>query len=803
MLGLGLAGLSAVWIVYVAVANLFLNAGGVQRLLEGQNSVELRFDAAFTYWPGEVHVRGYRMVFQDSYVEWSLDLPRAVIAIDLPALADRRFRAWRVRGSGATFRFRHRVDPWDAELRTTEALPPIPEYGRVPLSPATVPKPPISDEEYRLWGVRLDDVDLGLSELWIQQVRYLGDARVRGGFELRPLRTLWVGPATLEVAGGRATVSDMPLAARIDGTITCTMPRFDVRDPEGRSILRHVSGSIALRAGGVRAEPARIFVAPGHDVTIESRPGELDIDARLEKGVFHERSRVELTQPFVSIAGKDLRYELSRAELVAQGLRGGQTEAAVTVAQLELRAKGTELPGPRAERVRISARSSSRDTAGEWRLLEARLEAPELRVPELAWLNELLRERGVRFDRSGSAELELTIVVAGRALSLDAQGAAEGVRLRGPELTAGGKGHFALQTQGDRALVETRAVARLDFEGLFLAKAGQDNDCPFVQARRARLVSEATLRDGRALEVAAAAGQLERASFRVGEVMGHADVNFDVSARQGQAEVPPSFVAHAELDRLELDSRKRAPRGFQVRVPKTKVAARLRERDGRISGAVELSAKRARGRFGEVPVALDLDTKLTLEALDTKFEQATLGASLRVTNASTEVEGSRVEGYWANVDLERARLSTGKNLELAGIFSARLRDGVPGLLLLERGDEVPGWLDSVLPLRELRAQGRIERRCRTTDILLDSVSGGPLEARGRVQATPEGTRGALLVELSSLEVASAGLSFGEPDHGVELLAGEAWLAERSRGLERRRRSELSTACAPSPPACGD
>jgi hypothetical protein len=109
----------------------------------------------------------------------------------------------------------------------------------------------------------------------------------------------------------------------------------------------------------------------------------------------------------------------------------------------------------------------------------------------------------------------------------------------------------------------------------------------------------------------------------------------------------------------------------------------------------------------------------------------------------------------------------------------------------------------VLPLRALRAHGRVERRCKTTDFHLDSASGGPLEARGRVTTTPAGTRGALLVELSGLEAVSAGLSFGEPDHGVEMLAGEDWLAGRSRGLDRRLRDELGAACAPSPLTCGN
>ena len=79
------------------------------------------------------------------------------------------------------------------------ALPQIPEFRGPAVFESWVPEPPLTDEEYNLWTVHLEGVDVGVREAWVQQFRYVGDGRARGKFRLRAARSLWVGPASLEL----------------------------------------------------------------------------------------------------------------------------------------------------------------------------------------------------------------------------------------------------------------------------------------------------------------------------------------------------------------------------------------------------------------------------------------------------------------------------------------------------------------------------------------------------------------------------------------------------------------------------
>src|SRR4030095_17507 len=125
-----------------------------------------------------------------------------------------------VRAKGYVFRLRLLVDPTterDLGAPHVEALPPIPEFGNPPIKPALVPAKDLehSDEGYNLWTAHLENVDTTIKEIWIQQVRYVGDGRVRGGFFYKPLREVRVGPVALELHDGELHVGEH-VAARFD-----------------------------------------------------------------------------------------------------------------------------------------------------------------------------------------------------------------------------------------------------------------------------------------------------------------------------------------------------------------------------------------------------------------------------------------------------------------------------------------------------------------------------------------------------------------------------------------------------------
>ena len=116
----------------------------------------------------------------------------------------RSFHATRVRGSGFAIRLRPRLDRSEATPEVIAALPPIAGFVDPPLLDGGPAPPLLTDENYDLWTVELEDVDVQhVREVWIQTWRSKGDTHLRGRLLFRPQRGLEVGPVTVDANGCR------------------------------------------------------------------------------------------------------------------------------------------------------------------------------------------------------------------------------------------------------------------------------------------------------------------------------------------------------------------------------------------------------------------------------------------------------------------------------------------------------------------------------------------------------------------------------------------------------------------------
>jgi hypothetical protein len=106
-----------------------------------------------------------------------------------------------------------------------------------PLYEAEAEAPSTPSAMERLVSVFLEDVDVGVDELWMQQFRYLGDARAKGAFRLDPMRHVWVGPASLELGSGQVVVGGEPALQRFSGRVDCTVSPFDVAPTNGLDVF--------------------------------------------------------------------------------------------------------------------------------------------------------------------------------------------------------------------------------------------------------------------------------------------------------------------------------------------------------------------------------------------------------------------------------------------------------------------------------------------------------------------------------------------------------------------------------------
>ena len=289
----------ALWIVLgVVVAyelgiNAYLLTGGLGRTLSS-NPDELAVDyrAAWSLLPGRVHARGLRVRSRDSHIEMQLRMDRCDFTVALLEIPRRTFHVTAVEGDGVALRLRRRLDPDKATKLTLEALPPIDDFERVPLrGPET---PPPDDAHYHLFTIEIDRAEArSMRELWIDTVRFTGDARVAGGFFLRPIRRAQVFPAIAEIRSGRITTATSVVASAVSGAVAVDVDAFDPRVTHGAELWGHVSGHATLDVTIPDADFVNRWTGSA-TATVSGGAGDARIDVQLDHGRLEPPSRVDL-----------------------------------------------------------------------------------------------------------------------------------------------------------------------------------------------------------------------------------------------------------------------------------------------------------------------------------------------------------------------------------------------------------------------------------------------------------------------------------------------------------------------------
>jgi hypothetical protein len=380
-----LLGLGAVALLYLVAMNLVLRTRILRDALTAESgTLRVEYASAYCAWPGIVHARGLVIRGRDSNVEWLVAVDHLEFHDSVLDLLRRRFRATHVRGDGVSVRLRQRLD------RVTDAasaLPPIPGFMDPPRAAAGPEPPPLTDKDYNLWTVELEDVMAEhVREIWVDTARIAGDLRVEGRWLFRPLRRLEVGPASVDLRSANVSYGgDVPLALDVHGSLVVTISPTDIHDTGGDFLARHatvdgdVRGAILPNAlleklagaGGARAVLSAWDIAPS--------PAHLVSD--------HATSTVVLDVPEVPLTSRaplrallplpdGLDLEVARATLGVHAevnLQARSGDGRVTFAAPDLRARtGDEvLAGPLELDLTMAARNSVVDFAGSSLLFRA------------------------------------------------------------------------------------------------------------------------------------------------------------------------------------------------------------------------------------------------------------------------------------------------------------------------------------------------------------------------------------------------------------------------------------------------
>jgi hypothetical protein len=392
MLAMAVVGMGS---IYPIAANLFLALGGVELMLASTDQIQVEFRSAWSLWPGFIHANGVRIHFQDRNVQMLLEVPRVEIAVRLWELGQRRIHATRVRATGVVLRFRHRIQPESAGLPYVAAFPPVPPFDDPALFEAGPPAPPLDESHYNLWTVQMEDVDVRVSELWAQMFRYQGEARARGAFRLRPAKRLWVGPAELDLLGGRLSTGPHEVLRAMEGTVTCKVDDFDVEPVHGMEPFHFISARLEMSAQVVGLASASFLAGSSLPVRLEDGSGALDVDAAIDHGVVTADSRILYRTNHVTAATDTVSLQVD-GDMAISGhgsavLPDGQVALDIPAGFLQL--GGSKHMPLQLKGIHAALAMTGVDVTAESSFAGGTLQFDELGLADLGWLNDLPRSR--------------------------------------------------------------------------------------------------------------------------------------------------------------------------------------------------------------------------------------------------------------------------------------------------------------------------------------------------------------------------------------------------------------------------
>ena len=426
--------LVGVWVFYFFVANLFLNTRILPALINtNPEKLQIRWSWAWTLWPGEVHVRGFLLRVQDRNIQLSVELPRASTGVNLFMLAKREFHARWVHGEGLLFRLRFRPKTLEETKEHGPLAPPIAgldfdpvdEIGRPKKVGAGKPDPKteekknhereFAEEEARqelmegdpelrkLWRVRVDGIDVGVKQAWIEDYRWDGDGRTIGGFFLRPKLTLEVLPSTIDLAKGALSVGKDVVASDLRLKLDGAIDKMNPERHKGIDFMDFVVAKIAINGAVEDVSFLNHYLRAAPFVKIRGGGGPLDAGIEFSRGQFpdgHLDIRATALEADVlddrATGAAHIAWEVKPRNVEGDPLHSSLT---VEFEKYELRRRGVEKPYVKGAGLKVSAKSRDLTIFDPGARLLLTLDLPRADVPDLSFYNRYLPEgSGVSLD---------------------------------------------------------------------------------------------------------------------------------------------------------------------------------------------------------------------------------------------------------------------------------------------------------------------------------------------------------------------------------------------------------------------
>jgi hypothetical protein len=748
---LSLGVLAGAQIAYLVAANVLLRTGLLRAAVNGSSvpfalggrSSDLRLDyrSAYSWLPGRVHVEGLVMRGRDETVEWHFSLDRADVAISLPDLLRRTFHATRVRASGFAIQARLRLEPGDVTPEVVAALPVIAGFSDPPLVNAGPSPPPLSDAEYDLWAVHLEDVDLEHArEVWIHTIRARGDTRVRGRWLFRPQRWLDVGPALVDANGVDFSYGSEVLAKGVRSSAGATVHPFDLRQVQGLAILDHVSYDGRLR-GLAMAGVALGLLTPRSGIRFKTC--DLPFDAHL-----------------ALVDGK-----------VAVG-----TRVQTVAASCGVETQGLTLEGPVRTDLTI---------AGDLASLHVGLSAVRVsqRGAELAHVTSIA-------TTLTSSRLQLTNFLSDANFSVDVDAAETSnigawhdffpsdlpFSVRSGSVTGSGHADGSVAQERGRATIQLSA-RRLGVER-DRDRLSADGAVAHLNVRSAILDDETFDVSGSdvALSAVSAASSPSKAAFLAVPTLRVTAPRFTLA--------PSGIEGHVAVDvpRADLLDLRRLngllPASSVIRVERGSGRAKLRVDvelgTGAMRGDAEVVAHGIRVRVGSSKFSGDFSGNVRAQragaaAGSTDFSGSRLALSRVSTAALPEA------AWWTAVTLNRATLRTSDGARFDASVQLTAKDATPATVVVAQNSGVPTWAANIFRMPGLTASAQVTIRPASVEVRSLVARGGGASVRAEYTKRDGRQDGALLLDLGWIDL---GYDLADGATGFVLLGPHSWFGRK-------------------------
>jgi hypothetical protein len=318
---------------YVVAVNVFLSTPLFDKVVNATpDAVDIHYARGWSVFPTRIHAKNLSIRGTDSHIEWILRLDEVEFECSLSAILRREFRVTMAQGSGISFRLRFKEESPAATATRARELPDIDSLGPVGLRPSG---PPSADEwddaQWHLWTVSIRGAMAEhVREIWIEDARFTGDADVNGGFYLKPIRSVQVGPVTLAVRSGGVAVDSRVVADDLAMSATVTVDRFDPRSASPAVHMLSLAADGSLDVPDVGALGLTWNGAP----LLSGKVSVPNVTLRVVDGVLRDGSAVHasartatVNAPSCAVSGSvDAAAEGAKdtlsARLLFEGLRG-------------------------------------------------------------------------------------------------------------------------------------------------------------------------------------------------------------------------------------------------------------------------------------------------------------------------------------------------------------------------------------------------------------------------------------------------------------------------------------------------